>query len=297
MSALVPLLILGNVNVDLILGPLAVWPAEGTEVLVPQLQWRVGGNAGNAALACAALGTGAVTISTVGGDLPGQWLRQQLPEHAVHWQPTDVPTSVTTAFTHPSNERSFVTYLGHLNELSWDTVRRSLPPARLALLAGAFLTPGLRPDYPRIIGDLRAAGTALALDFGWPEAGFTDAVRCEIGSWLSGTTYLLVNELEALHLTGQPTPEKALEDLSRQIRPDGVVVIKLGAHGVMAAQYGEVYRAAASVVEVIDTVGAGDIWNAAFLHFLLQETHLPLALQQAVKVASLAISTFPRRFV
>ena len=51
----VDLLILGNVNVDLILGPLDEWPQEGTERLVNQMQWRVGGNAGNAALACAAL--------------------------------------------------------------------------------------------------------------------------------------------------------------------------------------------------------------------------------------------------
>ncbi|KQR23016.1 carbohydrate kinase family protein [Deinococcus sp. Leaf326] len=296
MSSLVPLVILGNVNVDLVLGPLVTWPAEGTEVLVPHLEWRVGGNAGNTALACAALGTGAVTVSTVGADLPGQWLRQQLPEGAVRWQPTAAPTSVTAAFTHPGSERSFVTYLGHLGELSWDTVRPLLPPARLALLAGAFLTPALRPDYPRILRELRAAGTHCALDFGWPETGFTGDVRREVGSWLPDMTYLLINELEALHLTGQPTPELALQDLSGQIRPGGVVAVKLGAQGVLAAQLGETHRVAAPSVEVIDTVGAGDTWNAAFLHALLQGAPLPLALRQAVAVASLAISTSPRRF-
>ncbi|WP_246580372.1 hypothetical protein [Deinococcus aestuarii] len=46
------LVVLGNVNVDLILGPLGAWPSEGTERGV----WRVGGNAGNAAVALAALG-------------------------------------------------------------------------------------------------------------------------------------------------------------------------------------------------------------------------------------------------
>lgn len=73
------LTLLGNVNVDLILGPLDGWPARGTEALVADLQWRVGGNAGNAAAACAALGTDCAVISTVGDDLAGAWLREQLP--------------------------------------------------------------------------------------------------------------------------------------------------------------------------------------------------------------------------
>ena len=46
-----PLAVIGNVNVDLILGPAAPWPKAGTEIIVDHDELRVGGAAGNSALA------------------------------------------------------------------------------------------------------------------------------------------------------------------------------------------------------------------------------------------------------
>jgi sugar/nucleoside kinase (ribokinase family) len=46
----------GNIDVDLILGPLAKWPQVGTETVLPNSDMRVGGQAGNTGLALAALG-------------------------------------------------------------------------------------------------------------------------------------------------------------------------------------------------------------------------------------------------
>ncbi len=46
-----PLAVIGNVNVDLILGPAEPWPKAGTEVIVDHDELRVGGQAGNTALA------------------------------------------------------------------------------------------------------------------------------------------------------------------------------------------------------------------------------------------------------
>lgn len=290
------LVILGNVNVDLIMGPLAQWPAEGEEVLVPELRWRVGGNAGNAALACHALGTHALTLTSAGDDLAGTWLRTQLPDHAVHWLGSAAPTSVTAAFSHPGSDRSFVTYLGHLQHLSWADLAPHLPPARAALLAGAFLTPRLRQDYPALLARLNAQGTAAALDFGWPDRGFTPDIRAEILNWLPGVQHLLINELEAAHLTGLSTPQDAARHLATHLHPQGVVVVKCGPRGVVARQGGQEYAAPAPTVQVIDSVGAGDTWNAAYLHATLQGTRLEEALHAAVQVASRAISTEPRQF-
>ncbi|MFT2720283.1 carbohydrate kinase family protein [Deinococcus sp. A31D244] len=290
------LVILGNVNVDLIMGPLAQWPAEGEEVLVPELRWRVGGNAGNAALACHALGTDALTITSVGDDLAGTWLRTQLTGHAVHWLGSATPTSVTAAFSHPGSDRSFVTYLGHLQHLSWPDLAPHLPPARAALLAGAFLTPRLRQDYPALLARLNTQGTAAALDFGWPDGGFTPDIRAEILGWLPGVQHLLINELEAAHLTGAATPQAAAQHLAAHLHPHGTVVIKCGARGVVAHHAGREYATPAPTVQVIDSVGAGDTWNAVYLHGVLRGATLDEALQDAVQVASRAISTEPRQF-
>lgn len=296
MQELMPLAIVGNVNVDLILGPLAAWPEEGTEVLVPELMWRAGGSAGHVAVACDELGTGALTVSTVGTDLAGQWLCQQFAPSTVVWIPTPHATSITTAFHHPSTERSFITCLGHLETLSWDDLRPHVPHARMTLLAGAFLTPALRSQYPAVLCELASRGTQVALDFGWPVEGFTPEIRSEVHGWLPDITYLLINEVEGLGLADLRDLDAAIRFLAGHIRPDGVVAVKLGASGVLACQHGRVFRQPAPEVRVIDSVGAGDSWNAAFLHAILSGAHLNEALSYAVRVASKAISTMPRSF-
>lgn len=297
MQFLMPLAIIGNVNVDLILGPLADWPDHGTEVIVPELVWRVGGSAGHVAVACAELGTGALTVSTVGTDLAGEWLRQQFAASTVDWIPVPQATSITTAFHHPSTERSFITCLGHLETLRWDDLYPRVPNARVTLLAGAFLTPALRAQYPAVLSELTSRGSQVALDFGWPAEGFTPDVRAEVGRWLPKVSYLLINEIEALGLADLPDLNAAVHQLAGQIRPDGVVAVKLGASGVLASQHGRVFQQPAPEVRVIDSVGAGDTWNAAFLHAILGGAQVEEALSFAVRVASQAIATLPRTFI
>lgn len=285
------LVVLGNVNVDLILGPLRSWPEPGTETLLPQAVWRVGGNAGNAAVTLGALGTDACIISTVGQDLPGRWLQENLRGLPVTWVSVPDQTSITLAFTHPDGERSFVTHLGHLNSLCWDDLMPHLPASRLVLLAGAFLTPRLRQNYPSILEDLTRRGVQVALDMGWPDGGFTPAVRLEVAGWLPLVHHLLVNEVEASGLTCERDPEIAALRLAGQLAPGGTAVVKLGRQGALAVQHGAVVRAQAPEVQVVDTVGAGDTFNAAYLHALMQGRSLPSSVTYGVQVASHAVSS------
>jgi sugar/nucleoside kinase (ribokinase family) len=53
---------------------------------------------------------------------------------------------------------------------------------------------------------------------------------------------------------------------------------------------------AAPVVEVVDTIGAGDVFNAAFLAALAEGEPLVSCLTSGTKVASRAISTLPRNY-
>jgi sugar/nucleoside kinase (ribokinase family) len=71
------------------------------------------------------------------------------------------------------------------------------------------------------------------------------------------------NESEALRLTGASTVEAALEQLG-ELAP--VVVIKCGARGALARAGGQTWGSPALPVEVRDTTGAGDCFNAGFLY-------------------------------
>lgn len=288
------LVILGNFNVDLVLGPLDSWPARGTEALVGELQWRVGGNAGNAAVACAALGTRHAAVSTAGNDLAGAWLRNQLPAGQVSWLPHAGPTSVTVAVSHSDGERTFLTQLGHLAALSWTDLRPHVPASCFALLAGAFLTPLLRGQYPEMLAHFRRAGVQTALDMGWPDGGYTPQLREQVLGWLPQTHHLLINNLEAQALTGATDLQSAIGVLASHLPPEGSLVIKCGGEGVVLHHAGRVHSLPAPRVQVHDTVGAGDIWNAAYLHALSQGEGIKAAAGFAVQVASRAISTSPR---
>ena len=72
------LIIIGDVGVDLVLGPISEWPRVGTETLVERSELRAGGSAANESLAVSYLGGHSQLLSVVGTDESGAWLRGQL---------------------------------------------------------------------------------------------------------------------------------------------------------------------------------------------------------------------------
>lgn len=80
--------------------------------------------------------------------------------------------------------------------------------------------------------------------------------------------------------------------------PEGaIVVVKRGPDGAIAiGPDGLLVSVAAPVVEVIDTIGAGDVFNAAFLAALASGEPLVSCLMAGTEVASRAISTLPRNY-
>ncbi len=84
------------------------------------------------------------------------------------------------------------------------------------------------------------------------------------------------NQVEALQLTGAATIEEALARLG-QLTP--LVIIKLGADGAIARSGDQIVRAPAIQVDVVDTTGAGDCFNAGFLYAYLHGDGLEACLQ------------------
>ena len=80
-----PLCTVGNVNVDLIMGPLVPWPRPGTEVILAHDDLRVGGAAGNAALAWLGLGHDFTIAASIGDDGFGHWLAAAFGDRAQAW--------------------------------------------------------------------------------------------------------------------------------------------------------------------------------------------------------------------
>jgi sugar/nucleoside kinase (ribokinase family) len=299
--ALRPLAIIGNVNVDLILGPANPWPTPGTEIMVDHDELRVGGSAGNAALTLLGLGLDFQIAANVGNDPFGEWLRQDFGAHASRWSVEAVGTTLSVGITHPNGERTFFTTRGHIAHLSWPEVRAMLDVERLkggiAILCGSFLTDMLVKDYDALFDWADTHDIKIALDTGWPIDGWTEENRSRAERWLGRCHIALFNEVETTRLTQTTDPVGAACKLKTSMPEGAIVVVKRGPEGALAVgPDNAVISAEAPLVSVVDTIGAGDVFNAAFVAAQAGGQSIDDSLRTGVRIASMAISTVPRRY-
>lgn len=292
--------VIGNMNVDLIMGPLAPWPVPGTENILPQSELRVGGAAGNVALALQALGVPYRLVCNIGNDMFGRWLRQAFGSAGRGWPVAPVPTTVSVGVTHPNGERTFLTSQGHLEVTALNDVVARLPararPGDIALLLGAFLSPRLLESYEKLIDLLVERGFEIALDTGWPSDGWDETITRRTTVWLRACDHLLLNEMESCALSRQPDVGSAARWLGRKAKPGAAIVIKQGPGGATAWRDLERIHVPAPAVKVIDTIGAGDAFDAGYLAARLAGRDLAAAVAEGVAVASAAVSSSPRQY-
>jgi len=294
------LYVVGNINVDLIMGTLDNWPQRGTEVMLNHSELRPGGSAGNCALALEAMQVRHRAVANQGNDGLSAWLASHFPHSAAHWTRYSCETSLTVGVTHSDHERSFLSNLGHIVQLTAQDVLDQLPATAsdgdIVLLCGTFLCLHLYDDYPALLAELQQRGFVTAVDTGWPPQGWTNEVRQQITHWLPLCDWLLLNEVETLGLAASDDLPTSAQMLAQQLSGRGGCVVKCGPQGARCWQVDHSVSQPARPVTVVDTIGAGDSFNAGFLTALLHQQDLITALQWGISVASLAISTLPRRY-
>lgn len=294
------LLIVGSVNVDMIMGVIDQLPRRGTEIMMSQSESRVGGNAANTALAFQAFGGGFQLVANIGSDMFGDWVGTAFPADSRNWPRSSLPTTLSVGLTHSDGERTFLTSPGHLTSFCLADVLKQIPASAglgdVALLCSPFLSPILFDQFDALIAELRRRGYKLALDTGWPPQGWNDGIRARVAGWLPLVDHVLINEIEALAFAGTESLETAFETLCGLAGPDATIVVKRGPQGAVARRGAEHLSTAAPRVEVIDTIGAGDIFNAGYLHGHVSGRDLAACLRLGVEAASSAISTLPRRY-
>ncbi|TLX04980.1 PfkB family carbohydrate kinase [Rhizobium sp. MHM7A] len=296
-----PLAVIGNVNVDLILGPAAPWPKAGTEIIVDHDELRVGGSAGNSALTWQALGIEFEIAANIGSDQFGRWLAEAFGRRSEKWPVRPEQTTLSVGITHPDGERTFFTTRGHLPRFSLADVFAVVDGARLrggyALLCGGFLTDDLTRQYEAFFDWAESHDITVALDTGWPLDGWTEQNCAATRAWLSRSGIALLNEVESTTLAGVADPIEAARHISLHMPDGAIVVVKRGPDGAIAiGPDGQLVSVAAPVVAVVDTIGAGDVFNAAFLAALAKDEPLLSCLRAGTEVASRAISTIPRSY-
>lgn len=293
------LLVLGNANIDLVLGEIDGWPEIGTEVMVERSEMRAGGSAGNTSLALTGMSIAHHFIASTGNDPNGQWLRAQFDARSCTWLTESCDTTLTVGIVHAGGDRAFFTTPGHLQRAKTSDLIDHIPKTpderSCAIVSGGFLMPDIRAGTAGLLRILQQRGWKTAIDPGWPTSGWDAETRQQVREWMALADYSLLNQEEILALAdiGNDIEAAARSELGN-LWPQAVLVVKCGAAGAMAFQGKDTFRFTGPPVEVKDTVGAGDTFNAAFLAEQAHGGSIAKALEAGVLTAARAISSFPR---
>lgn len=296
-----PLAIIGNVNVDIIVGDCPPVLNAGTESMVEHGDVRPAGCVGNTALAWTAMDVPFQVAANTGNDMFGDWLRDVFHAHSGAWPRESCATTFSVGIAHPDSERTFLTTHGHIAKLSLEEVQRALDLDALrggiALVVGGFLTDRLSSEYARLFDLLAQHQIEVALDTGWPITGWTAEIRAQCLAWVERTHHLLLNEVELLSLFQAADIEEAMQAAARRMPQGGRVIAKRGPQGASGLSDGRVVHVPAPSVTAVDTIGAGDVFNAGYLAAVARGEPFSEAIATGVATASRAISTHPREYI
>jgi sugar/nucleoside kinase (ribokinase family) len=279
-------LVAGEINVDLILGAEEIVPVFGQEILVEDATLTMGSSSVIFACGAARLGLRVGFVGVVGEDEFGRFMLREMSARDVDVRPVIVEPAVKTGITvslSTPDDRAMLTYNGSIAALTTDRVDRVLLGRTRHLHVGSyFLQTGLQDGLPELLAQARAEGLTISMDTGWdPAEGWNG------GLWdaLAQVNVFLPNELEAGAITGQGDEETALAALAEHVP---VVAVKLGAEGAIARRGEEIVRIAPLPVEVVDTTGAGDSFDAGFVYGYLAGWSLERTLRLGCACGSLA---------
>ena len=183
----------------MIMGPQGPWPRAGTEVVLPDYEFRVGGQAGNAALALQARRRPMRLLANVGNDILGAGCRNPSVIPRRRWRLAECPTCISIGMTHPNGERTFFTYAGHLDLFGPDDILPLPAAARAGWIGRAA---GRRVPEPAFHGGAsedhsRTESRQLphSARHGLAAAGLDRSVRSSYAAWLGDIDTLLINEV------------------------------------------------------------------------------------------------------
>ena len=255
----------GSVFVDHVLTGLARLPGLGEEVFAKNYHSEAGGGCLNTACGMAMLGASPTCFALVGKD-DSEWLLNRVRSFGVQTDNvrfSDQPTGMTVAASLEA-DRAFITYDG-ANEALFAWLESPELPEQLATARHVHFACPLPPETGLpIVRKLHTLGSTVSLDVGWQEAWLRDAT---VWPLLAELDWFLPNESEANMLTGQADVEAIFRTFhSRGVRR---VTVKLGPRGAALWNGVDTLRASAIPVTVVDTTGAGDAFNAGFLHAFL----------------------------
>jgi sugar/nucleoside kinase (ribokinase family) len=279
--------IAGELNLDLILYGLPEQLLPERELLADRMMLTLGSSSAIVAHNLSALGSRVGFQSRVGDDPLGRIALERLAESGVDVSKVRIVSGTTTTgltvILHHQQWRNILTYSGTIAELSWDDLDfEYLADSRHFHFSSYYLQKGLRPRVAELFQRLKSKGLTVSLD---TNDDSDDRWEGGLHELLRHVDVFLPNEREACKAAATDDLETAVRNLSELVP---LVVVKLGRQGALAQKGGERFTATSKEVVPVDSVGAGDSFDAGFLHEYVRGSDLRTCLASGNRAGALS---------
>jgi sugar/nucleoside kinase (ribokinase family) len=286
----VDVLVLGEINPDVVVRATDPTPSFGqVERFVDSIDLVIGSSSAIFACGAARLGLRVAFVGVVGDDPMGRFMLDAMRARGVDVGSCrvdrEVPTGASVILTN-GRDRAILTAPGTMPLLRDEDVPEALVARSRHLHVGSvFQLDALRPRLAALLAAARRAGLTTSADCNWDpretwDGGLRDIIR--------EADVFLPNAAEATRLARTDDVEAA----ARALVATGprVVAVKCGPDGAIAVtREGTLTRMPSLAVDVVDTTGAGDSFDAGFVAGFLAGRSVGHCL--ALGVAAGALST------
>lgn len=274
MSEGATILCAGRIYCDLVFTGLDAAPEPGREVFADALKICAGGGAYITAAYLAALGEHVGLVGMLPAAPFGAIVRAEMDHNGVHafCEETHDEDAQLTAALVTKTDRAFVTR----------RVGKAVPQSKIDALPLARhlhigeLTTAL--EHRDLLQVARASGMTISLDCSWDGQVLA---RNDVAEIIALVDLFLPNEDEA----------RALETYCTHVQPRLATIVKRGPEGASCLRTGrDAIHAPGHQVELVDTTGAGDAFNAGFLSAWLAGQSMEAALALGNACGATAVS-------
>ncbi|MEX1240520.1 MAG: carbohydrate kinase family protein [Cyclobacteriaceae bacterium] len=280
-------LVAGELNVDIILNHINKFPVVGKEVLAGHMTITLGSSSGIFASNLSVLGSNVAFAGMLARDHFGEDIVASLKSKGVHTEhilyTTERGTGATIALSF-DEDRAMITYPGSMTLFSIEHVSESLLRQSKHLhVSSIFLSTGLKKDVCELFRMARSCGLTTSLDPQWDPEERWDI---DFKSLLPHVDVFIPNESELRAITGKRDIQEAVNALPFS----HILIAKCGRDGAYLWNGKEHIHQRAFLNEtVVDSIGAGDSFDAGFVHQFIQGKSLKDCLEFAALTG--AIST------
>jgi sugar/nucleoside kinase (ribokinase family) len=245
-----------------------------------------GGAGGNVASWLAVLGNDVTMVGRIGDDAAGAAITAEFDALGISYGDIvkdGLHTGVVICLVDPSGERTMLADNGANAGLSIDDLPALDNVDAIYITGYAPLAPLSRIGVLEMVRAISARDIPIFFDPA-TVGGMKDVPIDEILSWCGLMNTLIMNEEEAIYLSGSSDLEAALEfflDYAQR------AIIKRGSQGAIGLERrGEIISIGTHATQVIDTTGAGDSFAAGFIDAITSGSNFAQAIERASAVAA-----------